>query len=181
MDFVKKIKKDAFHFRVSMKTKVIPRNPKVTLEAIRLFREDDGEKISIDNPVYDYEVNSDFGAIIIDFWVVNDSEEEMERIDCLLDEDFEITKLVLKVTNGTTELTRYEILDDSYEQTIHKFEQDISTKCSAIADFFADYLVDEGEDPDEETIDKILSLVTCSESGNSKFADTLMNVCTSLM
>lgn len=181
MEFVKKIERESFHFKVVMPTKVIPRNPKVELEAIRLYREDDGEKVSIDNPIYDYQINSDFGAINIDIWVINDSDDEMERIDCLLDEDFEMKKLLLKVTNGTTVLTSYEILEETFEQTTHKFEQEVSPKCSAIAGFFGDYLVDENDEPDEETIDRILSLVTCSEVGNDKFATTLMNICTSLL
>jgi len=179
--YKKRIELPAFKFDIFIESKVIPRNLVVELKGIHLLRDFDGETASIENPIYEYSIESTRGGIIVRFYILNNSEDEMERLDYLVDEEFEIRNLELFISNGKTTLENYEVQEDSFLQTTYKFEEQMSPLSETVAEFFGDYLVDENDEPDEESIDKILSLIATSERTDNKFAETLLNICTTFI
>lgn len=179
--YKKRIELPAFKFEIFVESRIFPRDLIVRLRAINLLRDFDGEKVSIEEPTYEYSIEPTRGGLLIRFYILNNSEEEMERLDYLIDEEFEITKLDLLISNGKTTLENYEVQEDSFLQTTYKFEETLSPLSESVSEFFGDYLVDENDEPDEESIDKILSLINASERTDNKFAETLLNICTTFI
>lgn len=179
-DFKKRIELDAFTFKVFLPTKSVPRGLNVKLSSLRFLREDDMATAQIDNPMYEYDIQGVVGGIQIQFWIANIAEEEEERIDYLIDEDYEMKKLILEVSNGRTTLEDYEILDNTYANVKYKFEETLSPSAEFVGDFFGDFLVNDDNEVDTESIDKIISLATESERNGTEFMETLLKICGNL-
>lgn len=179
--YERRITMPSFRFSIIVPTKMLPRGVEINLKKVALMQPDTMEGAELVVSQFDSRAEVVKGGIQITFWVPTVSEELMERLDALIDEEYEITKLDFTISNGSTSLESpsYDLLEETYQSEDHGFKQEVSLKCEKILEYLSDNLfVDDDENLDKDAVDKVASMVLASEVTGDNFAETLLSICT---
>ena len=97
--YERRITMPSFRFSIIVPTKMLPRGVEINLKKVALMQPDTMEGAELVVSQFDTRAEVVKGGIQITFWVPTVSEELMERLDALIDEEYEITKLDFTISN----------------------------------------------------------------------------------
>lgn len=153
-------KLEAYHFRVFYKSASLVNNINVELENVKVYRDEDGKGLTIPILDFDYDIASAGGGFYINYYVLTETEDEMQDFMYLSGEDFEISKLDGTVSNGNGKIYNdYYICTEIGEMVLHPFPVRLSPEMEKSMEFLGEQLSDNCSVSREEIFNKMFETI----------------------